>query len=275
METASRHRRLVNKRLLLALSVLFGLAGIGLLFIAFFDLHPHVNYVSRRYGFLDYKQGIPVAANTNLKIADTSIMTYYKDGWSLVTIPRDFRDERKSIPDKLPMPEKSDSIFAHKTVYDLRGEVDKHVTVNEIQLNRAKFYLQTEKLSYRLYFASPGILNCLVASYCFWLLALLIPDIQEGWSFGKTNRLRLQQVGWAVLTLQAVYFILELFPPLLINFDISFITTIPGEPSHFDFQADPEKPFSITWTLIGALILVLASAFRDGEMLQEDKDLIV
>ena len=59
------------------------------------------------------------------------------------------------------------------------------------------------------------------------------------------------------------------------TFDISFITTMPGERAHLDFQADPVQPFSITWTLIGALIWVLASAFQDGELLQEDKNLTV
>ena len=274
METTSRRRSPVRKRLLVALSVLFALVGIGLLLIALLNLHPYVDYASRRYRFLDYKQGIPVEATTSLRIADTSIMTYYKDGWTLVSIPADREDDRKSRPHKLPMPEKRDSIFAHNTVYTLEGEVNKHVTVNGTWMNRAKFYLQTEKLWYRLYFTYPGILNSLVASYCFWLLARFVSDIQEGWSFRKGNRLRLQHVGWAILVLQGVYLILEQMPPIG-DFVVKYTATIPGYRSHFDFQADPVTPFSMMWSLIGGLILVVASAFRDGEMLQEDRDLIV
>ena len=93
--------------------------------------------------------------------------------------------------------------------------------------------------------------------------------------FQKKNRLRLQNIGWAILILQGAYFVVEFKQPLVNYFEVSYTATIPAYRSNFDFHADPVKPFSIMWLLIGALVLVLASAFRDGEILQEDKDLTI
>jgi hypothetical protein len=275
MEKAPPRRGPALKKLLLALSVLFALVGFGILSIVVFNVRPYVNISGGQLGLLDYAHGIPVEATTNLKIADTSIKTYYRNGWSLTSLPRDRMDNWTSKVHKLPPPEKSDSIFAHYGLLSLNGEAIKHVAISGIEVDQAKFYLQTEKLAYKLYYAYPNILNFLVGSYCFWLLAQFVSAIQKGWSFTKKNRLRLQSIGWVLLILQAVYFSVEFMPPLINYFDVSYTATIPGYRSNFDFHADPVKPFSMMWLLIGALILVVAGAFRDGEMLQEDKDLIV
>ena len=171
--------------------------------------------------------------------------------------------------------DRSDSIFAHYTAYKVSGGIDPAFTVNGMVMKDAKFYLHTNKLGYRLYYSYPGIVNSLVVSYCFWLLAHFVSSIQKGGSFTEPNSRRLHKIGWAVLILQAAYLIIEFIPPLINYVNVSYTSSIPGYRSNFDFNADPVKPFSIMWFLIGALILVIASAFQDGEMLQEDKDLTI
>ena len=273
MKKAPRRRGPVSKRLLVTLSVIFAIFAVGLLAVVLFNFRPYVNITGGQAGFMDYKHGIPVAATKSLDIADTSIKTYYQNGLGIAKLPYD-RYANWKLRDK-GLPERSDSIFAHYKFINLYSEVNPDVKINGIRMDRVKVYLQTKNVGYRLYYTYPVILNCMVASYCFWLLAQFVSAIQKGWSFTKQNRLRLEKVGFAVFFLQAAYFIVEFIPPLIDNVGVSYTSPIPGYWSHFDFLAYPVKPFSMTWLLISAVILVVANAFQDGEMLQEDKDLTI
>lgn len=275
MEKLKRHRSFVNKGLLRFLSGLCALGGIGLLFSVLFNVRPDSNVISDWYSYLDFSKGIPIEAKTNLEIGDTSIVTYEKYAANMMSNPAGAVGQTKSNAYKAPILPGRDSLFTHKKLYTRKGKVVNEVTVTAIHMNRAKLFLEAEKFSHRLYFSFPGIVTFFVASFCLWLLASLVSDIQQGSPFGKINRIRLQKIGWALLLLQSIFLIMNLTTFLLGKFNISFTGTLPDYPSHFDFHATPIMPLSPAWILIGITILILAHAFRDGEILQEDKDLIV
>lgn len=275
MANPKRHRNFINHGLLRFLSFFCIAGGVGLLSTVLFNFRPHSNVISDWYSYLDFSKGIPVEARTNLKIADTSIVTYDKYSANRVSNKPGAGDKPESVSYKASTFPGTDSLFTQKKLYTRKGEVVNDVTVTAIHMNRAKLFLESEKLSHRLYFSLPGIVTFFVAAFCLSMLASLVSDIQEGSSFGKINRIRLQKIGWALLLLQGVFLIMNVTSLLFGKFNISFTGTLPDYPSHFDFQATPVMPFSPAWILIGTLVLILAYAFRDGEILQEDKDLIV
>lgn len=272
METPYRGRGLVNKRLMIALSIVFGVVGTTLLVITIFNLRVNLEYVTRPLGLPNYDQGLPVTASTELKIVKT--MGEFDEGrGNVVRMEQYHTDERKSRRNQQVTGEMASTVTRKSGYFAIEADTD--IAVNEVLMNRAVLHLQPKNFWHRLYFMYPGILNSFVASFCFWFLALFVSNIQEGGAFTKRNGLRLQRVGWAILGLQALYYIQRVTPTLIDDFYLEYPTMSRFSSSDFWFRASPESEFSVTWALIGALILVVASAFRDGEMLQEEKNLTI
>lgn len=275
MATTSRPQKFIGKNYLRFISILSAMGAIGLLAVVLFDVHLYPKFVTDWYKYLDFRRGIPVEAQANLNVSDTSIVTYNKDGDSIINMYPITSDVTKSIQRKQMTSQESNSVLVGKKLVTKKGEEISDVAITGMQISRAELYLQTDKLSYRLYFGFPSILTFIAASFCFWLLGGLVSDIQKGSSFGKTNWQRLQNIGRAIVVVQIVYLVMDLFAPLLGKFNITLTNTIAGQQSSFDFKADPVLPFSSAWALIGILVLTIASAFKEGEFLQEDKNSIV
>lgn len=275
MATPPRPQTFIGRNYLRLISILFAMGSLGLLSSVLFNVHLYPKFITDWYHFMDFRQGIPVEAMANLTVDDSSITNYNKDGDSIVSVQPRSLDLTKSTQSVPTTGDESGSIFIDKKLLTRKGAVIKHITVNKMHIRRAELYLQTKNIWYRLYFGFPAIITLIAASCCFWLLAGLVSDIQKGKSFGKASWKRLQFIGWAVLTVQIIYLVMDLFAPLLGRFFVSVTNTIAGNQSHFDFRADPVLSFNPAWALIGVLVLTLASAFRDGEILQEDKNSIV
>ncbi len=127
--------------------------------------------------------------------------------------------------------------------------------------------LRTETFSWRLHFVGLGfhLIALLATLWAIWNLRQVVKTALAGEPFAPANSHRLRRIGFIILTVTLVAPLIEyqLGRYLLEQLSIEGLTL------------SPALRFSKDWLLGGLLFLVLASIFRHGTGLEEERALTV
>jgi hypothetical protein len=113
----------------------------------------------------------------------------------------------------------------------------------------------------------PGILITLTVGYACWQFAKILNSIEKNKEFSDKNYKRLfNAAGWIIS--------IDL---LLLVFDVMNHSVVRGalhiSPATSPGLTSDENSFSLTWLVVGCILMILSKVFRRGSELQEDHDL--
>ena len=216
-----------------------------------------------------FDRGIPFHATINTEIPDSSMLHKWDRGSSFKNYFAGHPIKEQLTSDSLTY---SDKIMSDFQLTGAWGDPT-DIKISGGQLKTAVFYLQPEKLWHRLWLSLPGILTLLLIPFCCWQLLQFVRAIHSGNSFSQMSAKRLAKIGWAILFINVLFFILDLLQQRVASsILIDFHSTIPNFRMPFHVQAFKEGYFSLGWLFGSAIILLVAKAFKYGNQLQKYED---
>lgn len=113
----------------------------------------------------------------------------------------------------------------------------------------------------------PAILITLTIGYACWQFAKILGSIENNKAFLDRNYKRLFNAGaWIIIADLA-----------LLVFDVMNHSVVRGalhiSPATSPGLSSNENSFSLTWLVVGCILMILSKVFRKGSELQEDHDL--
>jgi|GEM_PF-1542769 len=266
-------------------SVITGILGLILIGSLIFGYQPYykskLTNPSFTFSFTDFVKGIPLNLEFSDEILDTNINVQTKrSGIS----GSDTRAIKKYL-EKLTTNDYDQIVFADTikldyTISDWRDmklvNFDSKIfdVTGNLKLKNGVVHIQPKTLKERSILVLPLIFLLLLMSYCFWQFALFLQYIQSGSSFDVSNYNRLRNVGLALLSYN---FLLIIFSHYFSHFSIliSFTSSKPDFRSPFHLSGTPDLDYEISYALAGFVFLILASAFKKGNQLQQENDLTI
>ena len=237
-----------------------------------FNLNGQIRLTKKSWTRLsEFGPGIPFHATLNAPIPDSSIVTEKGGGRALHNYYPEGRATGSLLFDSADY---SDKILADFKVRNTQSE-SKDFKVSSANLTTAVFYVQPNKFWDRILLSIPRILPLLLIAFCAWQLLQLIRAIDSGTSFTQSSPKRIAGIGWAILFTGLILFILDILQNSLASISLSFSSTIPNYRVPFDATAYKEGFPIFNWLVIGAIILIVAKAFKYGNQLQKYEDLTV
>jgi hypothetical protein len=113
----------------------------------------------------------------------------------------------------------------------------------------------------------PAILITLTVSYACWQFARILNSIENNKEFSDKNYKRLFNAGAWIIVVDL----------LLLVFDVMNHSVVRGvlhiSPATSPGLTSDENSFSLTWLVVGCILMILSKVFRRGSELQEDHDL--
>jgi len=168
-----------------------------------------------------------------------------------------------------------DTIYpAYQTMNSRPPWKDNWSNVTKVDFESGTAYIKPESFYNRSLLIAPIVFFFGILSFFLWQLAFFINNIQRGEIFIPANYKRLRNMGIAVLAHQALLFILYLLESsyqILVNYQ----STIPNYRPPVYLVAEADYHIGAPYLLAGALILVVANAFKKGYTLQQEQDLTI
>jgi len=219
----------------------------------------------------EFDRGIPFYATLATEIPDSSIASNRGGTISLHNYyPGD--DAREQV--SLNGVDYSDKIVSDFKVLNERS-ASNDIKLSGAKLNAAVFYLQPAKILDRLVLSLPGILTLLLIAFCSWQLLRIVNAIHSGNSFNQSSVKKIAGIGWAILVTFLLLFILDSLQNSVASVSLDFSSTIPNYRMPFQATAYKKSFSHWDWLIGGAIILLVAKAFRYGNQLQKQEDLTI
>lgn len=254
-------------------SIFTGIVGIILLLSVVFNFPPYLSGHDWRFGFVDFKKGIPYKTYVSTgSIPDSIEMIDTKNGSAYIHYGGgDVPSLRKNISD-------TDIVSSVKIVtkYENTAEREEKIEISSSSLNEIRFFIRPKTIGIKLLFVLPIILTLLTVSFCAWKIGMLLHAIQIGLFFERNNYRRILQIGIAILILQAIIITLSIFQTQYIeNVHVRFTSSIPNYRQPFELGAYADLKINWGWIVAGCIFIILSRAFYKGHDLQEDHELSI
>jgi len=263
-------------------SVLIGIFSLLLIGSLIFGYDPyHKTKNGSVFGLSDFEKGIPLNLRLSNSIPDTSIHIVTQKGDISGDNPQEINEYLTKI-DSTGRNEriKADSIVLRFIVHDWRNINDEKITttpannIRSLQFRNISVHIQPDNTREKIILLSPIIFLLLLMSFCSWQFAMFLQFIQTNSSFDPSNYKRLQYIGIALLSYN---FILLIFDQLFLRFTV-WITMASNNPefrSPFSLTGTPDLHYGYLYFIAGCIFLILASAFKKGNHLQQEQDLTI
>ena len=222
--------------------------------------------------FSEFGPGIPFHATTTVQIPDSSIVTERAGArslynyYSLIHSP-----EQTAEALSLDAANYSDKIRSDFKIFAGLSE-SKDIRPLGARLDGVVVYLQPSKFGDKMLLSLPRILPLLLIAFCSWQLLQLVRAIHSGVSFTQSSPKRIATIGWAILFTALLLFILDLLQNSVTTIWLNFTSTIPKYRLPFQLSVYKGGFSQLEWLFAGAIILLVAKAFRHGNQLQKYED---
>ena len=251
-------------------SIVLGLLALLLIVTMLFGIKPFIKREHSTIGLLDYQKGIPVKMVVGEMIRDTSLIleaqnaSFYGDGMLADSF-------YKKYADKITY---GDTIVV---LYDASGQKgEAKVRIGGSKINSITAFLNTKDFKIRVLFHLPVILEFLVWAFLCFQLARLLDSIQAGVFFDKKHFSKIFISGIAIILVQVILFIISIFQnDYFQNLHVSFESTIPHFRAPVSLDAYHLNNFDGKWFLIGCILVIIASAFKNGYKLKKEQELTI
>jgi hypothetical protein len=265
-------------------SILCFPAIVLILLYALADVPPYISWgKGQKLGLLDFEQGIPVDVRmVSGYMPDSTIFdntgTYYgsKNFHSAQALA--FRGRQKN-PNIIEQAAFSDTIITQYRVfipgdYPTENKISNPAYITDGNILTGVLRVKTDRIAWRLLLLTPLILYLSLIAFGSLQIARLLKDILAGQAFIDGSYRRIRNVGWGVVVYQLILFVF-LFVSWYWSILIDFVS--PGSnyrsPVHLSVRA--QYDFSVYWLIGGSILLILAYAFKKGNLLQREQDLTI
>jgi len=258
---------LVSRRTMMLVSILFFLFGSLMLISAFSGLpkvfHDGTLFLTVR----DFQKEIPVDGHMWVNYPDSSIAVEAKTGRRVVNFQTQFalfEEDKKDL--------ELSNVYKD-TIRTTISEGKPGWKVKRLDVRSGVFYVEPSGLAQRLLLGTTGILICFVTGFCLWQLSKILKALASRDFFAEHIHRRIVMIGWAIIAFQLISILIHIinYPFRSVRLEVS--SSIPNYRTPYDIAGLPATDFSFTWLIVGAMILLFARAFKQGQVLQKDRDL--
>ncbi len=216
-----------------------------------------------------FENGIPLPVKIHNLIVDSTIL--------LTSIPTSISELTANYPKQY-----TDTVFSNTDTMAVRiakspfADVDTVInkrafTVGEeLEFTGMTIHVKPKNFKERAIFMFPNILGGLLMSFCLWQLATFLQYIRIGSSFDASNHKRLRKIGLALITYNVIMILFDLyFSGFSVRVNIA--SELGSKP--FYLSGTPDLSYGYLYFYAGCIFIILSSAFKKGNQLQEEQDL--